>query len=336
MLDIIIPVYKNKQGLKRTLSSINTDYLDRIKVTVVDDESNEDYTDIQADFPFITLYLLEKNSGPGVARNYGLEHSNEPYVMFIDADDYYINKNVFSLIFNKIDEFPNIEIFNWGFIVDNRPDDVQNNMGGVHGYIFKRDFLNKFNIHFSVEGSYANEDVGFINICRLMIRHLNLQDTFPHRLILETPVMVYSTDDSNSITRGDNTYLYTKHCSGTTINALHALKTAYENNIEPELIRDFVAFIILILYWNVCLIEDARPDYTVNAWNSAKDFYNQFLKNYLKEYPTDIDFISRFVAKEIITRVKVWPRGKTINVRKFIEDLSKYNELPNWYKDIWT
>ena len=35
MLDIIIPVYKNKRGLQRTLASINTNYLDRIKVTIV-------------------------------------------------------------------------------------------------------------------------------------------------------------------------------------------------------------------------------------------------------------------------------------------------------------
>ena len=58
MLDIIIPVYKNKRGLQRTLASINTNYLDRIKVTVVDDESHEDYSDIKKEFPFITLYSL--------------------------------------------------------------------------------------------------------------------------------------------------------------------------------------------------------------------------------------------------------------------------------------
>lgn len=342
MLDIIIPVYNSEQGLQRTLASINKNYLDKIKVTVVDDASTTtNYEEVKKDFPFISLYRLEKNSGPGAARNYGLEHSSEPYINFIDADDYYLNEDVFSLVLNKINEEPNIVFFNWGYIINKRIDKIKTNLSGVHGCIFKRDFLNQFNIRFCEEGegSYANEDIGFINLNRLMIRHLKLNDPNPckYYLSLKNPISVYNTRDENSITRSKKyNFLYTKNYLGTTINSLHVLNIAYQNNIESELILDYISFLVLLFYWNICSTEEVYPKYSTNAWKSSKIFCDRFLNKYLQENPDNIDYICRFVIKEIINRKAFWPKNKAINVRKFIDDLSKYDEVPEWYKDEWT
>lgn len=75
MLDLIIPVYKNKAGLYRSLFSIGTETNKEVFVTIVDDCSGDTYEDVieifQKFFPIRVIYL-EENQGPGIARQAGL------------------------------------------------------------------------------------------------------------------------------------------------------------------------------------------------------------------------------------------------------------------------
>ena len=59
MLDIIIPVYNNPEGLRNTLNSINQEIYNDITITIVDDCSSVKYK-----WPVLRM---EKNSGPGAA-----------------------------------------------------------------------------------------------------------------------------------------------------------------------------------------------------------------------------------------------------------------------------
>ena len=88
MLDIIIPTYKNKEGLEKTLQSIPN--YKEVAVTVVDDGSNLNYNDLQDKYNF-RLIELQKNSGPGIARQIGITVTNEPYILFMDTGDYLID-----------------------------------------------------------------------------------------------------------------------------------------------------------------------------------------------------------------------------------------------------
>ena len=36
----------------------------------------------------MNIHLLETNQGPGMARQYGIEHSNGTYILFLDTGDY--------------------------------------------------------------------------------------------------------------------------------------------------------------------------------------------------------------------------------------------------------
>ena len=40
------------------------------------------------------------------------------------------------------------------------------------GSVYKRSFIEMYNIHFSEEGSYANEDYGFSRACKIIINYL--------------------------------------------------------------------------------------------------------------------------------------------------------------------
>ena len=93
LIDVIIPAYNVPDAiLFRCLSSIACQELaSELEVTIVDDASTEqNYAEVIKAFTGIlkiNLLRYETNGGPGVARQYGLEHTSNGYVTFIDADD---------------------------------------------------------------------------------------------------------------------------------------------------------------------------------------------------------------------------------------------------------
>lgn len=90
-LSIIIPVYNASTTLKRCLDSIfhqTTHY--SFEVILVDDGSTDDSVEIiKARKENNMILCQQKNAGPAVARNKGLELSNGKYCAYIDADDYW-------------------------------------------------------------------------------------------------------------------------------------------------------------------------------------------------------------------------------------------------------
>ena len=90
---IIIPHYNTPDLLIRCLKSIPK--REDIQIIVVDDYSNKNTIDrisgIKKMFPHVTLFYSEKNGGAGAARNIGLKHASGKWVLFADADDYFLN-----------------------------------------------------------------------------------------------------------------------------------------------------------------------------------------------------------------------------------------------------
>lgn len=100
-LSIIIPHYNRPQLLAKLLDSI-PDYPE-IEVIVVDDKSNKDievYNEIISSFQNRNIYFFSNESkykGAGAARNIAISHVNGDWIMFADADDYFLDgwyKNV--------------------------------------------------------------------------------------------------------------------------------------------------------------------------------------------------------------------------------------------------
>jgi glycosyltransferase involved in cell wall biosynthesis len=92
-IDIIIPAYNVPDNiLYRCLSSIACqDIISELEITIVDDASEtQNYAEVAKYFNTImkiNILRYEKNGGPGVARQYGIDHTSNGYLTFIDADD---------------------------------------------------------------------------------------------------------------------------------------------------------------------------------------------------------------------------------------------------------
>lgn len=106
MIDIIIPAYNAHKTIEKTLLSICLQTIkDKINVIIVDDCSKKDYSEIVTIFKNtlnIRQIKLDKNSGPGVARQFGLDNSNSEYIMFADSDDIFYDCFSIENIYNKI------------------------------------------------------------------------------------------------------------------------------------------------------------------------------------------------------------------------------------------
>lgn len=89
---IIIPHYKLPFQLDRLLSTIPCN--NKCQIIVVDDCSDvktiEKLNKIKQKYPSIELYSTGKNGGGGKARNIGLSHAKGKYVIFADADDFFL------------------------------------------------------------------------------------------------------------------------------------------------------------------------------------------------------------------------------------------------------
>ena len=96
---IIIPHYDIPDLLMRCLKSIPVS--EDIQVIVVDDNSLDADTYLERypelSRPYLEFIRTTKGGGAGYARNIGLDHANGKWLIFADADDFFV-KNVFSIV----------------------------------------------------------------------------------------------------------------------------------------------------------------------------------------------------------------------------------------------
>lgn len=85
---IIIPVFNRPEELKELLESLASQTYKSFEVIVVEDGSEIKSEEVVKSFEGkLTLFYFKKpNSGPGLSRNFGVEHSNTDYFIFFDSD----------------------------------------------------------------------------------------------------------------------------------------------------------------------------------------------------------------------------------------------------------
>lgn len=90
MVSIIIPIYNAKKWIKDTIENILNQTYDNFELILVDDNSKDGTQKILKQYENksnIKIIYLEKNVGPGIARNNGLKYAKGRYICFQDADD---------------------------------------------------------------------------------------------------------------------------------------------------------------------------------------------------------------------------------------------------------
>ena len=308
MIDLIIPVYNNYQGLLRTLSSIN---LDIFSVTVVDDCSKEA---IVTDLP-INYIRLKENVGPGWARQIGINNTKNDYISFIDAGDTFISKEIQQTMQDLIVEHPEVDIFWWPFL---KEDDLASELDNhMHGRIYKRAFLDEYKIGFCKEGSYANEDIGFNRLCRIIIEQTGRKTFAP-----KTPAINYIVDETSITSKNNHEFTYNIQNRGLALNSINVIETLKANSLDPSKEIHYIA--MALYYWFLVTTAD-RPEFMQQAWSGAKIFYDK--------YKDDIK-INQLVGGNGYMRKCIDLRKKlpfSINVLRFANDIWHFEKIPTKY-----
>lgn len=103
-ITIIIPIYNVEKYIDRCLKSIINQTYQNFKLILINDGSEDNSLKIireyEKEYDFIKVYT-QKNKGPAITRNKGIDLVKTKYLMFIDSDDY-IDEDYLETYYNSI------------------------------------------------------------------------------------------------------------------------------------------------------------------------------------------------------------------------------------------
>lgn len=105
-ISVIIPVYNAEQYLRQCLDTVLQQTLSRIEILLIDDASSDGSLVIIDEYlaadDRVQLIQLKQNSGVSTARNSGIEKAIGEYVIFLDADDYWVDSRMLQQLYDKV------------------------------------------------------------------------------------------------------------------------------------------------------------------------------------------------------------------------------------------
>jgi teichuronic acid biosynthesis glycosyltransferase TuaG len=92
-VSIITPLHNAEAYMTKTVASVQAQNYPNWELILVDDASSDRSVQLAEAFasedPRIRLIRLERNAGPAVARNRGVEAAQGRYIAFLDSDDFW-------------------------------------------------------------------------------------------------------------------------------------------------------------------------------------------------------------------------------------------------------
>lgn len=215
MFSIIIPLYNKSQYILRAINSVLNQSFIKWELIIIDDGSTDDSP--EKVFPFISekiKLIRQENRGVSSARNHGISLAKNPYIAFLDADDYW-HQDFLLRISEAIGLFPTAGI--WATKNVSNESEVDNNNSSFHiiNDYFTTELERKFLLltsavvmdkHFFLSNKGFNEkltrgedrDVWYRAIC-----------FFGKPIYSKNPLVYYSKEDTNSLV--NRKFPITKH-----------------------------------------------------------------------------------------------------------------------------
>lgn len=320
-IDVIIPAYKAQESIIKTISSCACQsIIDQIIVTIVNDADEIGYEKIVnnfKDYLEIREIKLDKNGGPGVARQFGIDNTSCPYFTCIDADDTFAGAFSLELLLHKMEEEPGFHTVVGGFAEEHKSLNFvphSSDMVWMFGKLYTRSFIEKYKIRFNE--TRANEDTGFNTIIRLV-------SSDQERIKFISDIVYFWHFKEDSITRINNgQYSYDQSFVGYTDNMIYAINHArkvkpFNSNIDVWAIHVMAQ---LYIYYYQTVVRDSR--FIEQNYSYCLKYYKEVFEHYHKTMEKEV-FVPLF-AEVFSTRAS--DMGDTIpelTIFQFIDQLNK-------------
>ena len=294
MIDVIIPAYNSQKTIEQTLFSLSIQENTRdLNVYIVNDGSAKDYSSsikFFKKFMNITELKLKENKGPGYARQYGVDHSDGKYIIFVDSDDSIFDCYSLSTL-KKAIESDNYDLVISDFLEEREGTLYLHEKETIfiHGKLYKREFLEKNNIRFN--DSRYDEDNGFN---QLLLFHL------PKIKYLDEPTIIWKKNMS-SITRKEVDFA-TVGLSSYIYNITWACNEGLKRKLDIKKISELAFTTILSIYYYYLIYKDK------NLIKELKELYSIYLK-----YPIKQPMMNRLIEEQFYYSMNFCPKEVLIN-----------------------
>lgn len=256
---IIIPVYNVEKYLDQCVCSVLSQTYEDYEIFLIDDGSTDSSGNIcelyKNKFSRKIKVIHQKNGGLSKARNIGISYAQGVYIIFLDSDDYFLDKHALSKIRAKA-EGQDLIAFEWKEIPDNLKDSdiatyypkypleknfdarefLEKSLSADPGmpwyacrFVYKRQYIQEYKLLFKEGRLY--EDVLFTPKTVLLAKSVS---------ILAYPVYGYRVGRSGSITstvKYKNLYdhLYASVYNVKLVNSMSGLT----DNLRTRLLSNF-------------------------------------------------------------------------------------------------
>lgn len=141
LISIIIPTYNYGTYILQAIDSVVSQSYKDFEIIVIDDGSTDNTEQlIESNYSNVVRYFYQDNKGPGAARNKGLEQAQGQFIIFLDADDYFLPENL-QVKVNFIQNHPHVDwAFSDVFFVDNKGQFLQRGSNYFENIYYETEF----------------------------------------------------------------------------------------------------------------------------------------------------------------------------------------------------
>ena len=186
-ISVIMPVYNAEKTIDRAILSIINQTYNNIELILINDGSTDGTESIikkyiEKENKIEIKYYFQKNSGPSIAKNLGIDMAIGEYILFVDSDDTISENYIESLVINQKEDtligasykiIRDTEKNDNGIIITNKIYDIRNEIlndlviGNLNGFVV----LYLFNKE-QMKDIYFEKDIRYMEDTLFLIKYI--------------------------------------------------------------------------------------------------------------------------------------------------------------------
>lgn len=273
-VSIIIPVYNAEKTIGRTLDCLISQSYKNFEAICVNDGSKDNTLEVLLKYQNQDKRIRvfnQQNKGPAKTRHFALQQANGYYIMFCDADDFYEEKMIETMIksieetntdiamcdcniFESIKNITHDATKNYVYLKlkglqEVNTDTISKINTLLWNKIFKKEIIDKYNIQFPKQYEY-DDDV-------FVFKYLSVANSY---FGIDQKLYNYSIGNPNSVMG----QVFTKKNKGRQFDFIYAFQDLYDflykNNIKQEYINFFLEkhFYKIKFFYNLLSCKDKK------------------------------------------------------------------------------